>query len=85
MKDPENLAEHLRLSFELVATLADGILARFDATGAQLADLRSMVDDFKSRAIPVQYRVLERLERIESEVASIKEEILNGEESEPEA
>jgi hypothetical protein len=33
MKDPENLAEHLRLSFELVATLADGILARFDATG----------------------------------------------------
>lgn len=44
-----------------------------------------MVDDFKSRAIPIQHRVLERLERIEAEVASIKEEILNGEESEPQA
>lgn len=85
MKSPDNLGEHLRLSFELVATLADGILARFDATGAQIADLRSMVDDFKSRAIPIQHRVLERLERIEAEVASIKDEILNGEESEPQA
>ena len=69
------LREHLTLGFELMANLADGILARFDASAEQIEGLRSLVDDIRASAVPLQKRVLERLERIEAEVASIRSEI----------
>lgn len=82
MKHPENLEEHLRFGFELMATLADGLLARFDVSAGQIEEIRSMVSDFKTRTIPAQQRVMERLERIEAELASLRAELSSEMESE---